>query len=189
MTKEEKKAYNKAYRAANGERLRAEKNAQRAADPEAARAREKAYRELKAAQIRARKKADYAANAEKIKERARQRRKLNSVKYREADKARLRADPIKFREARRRRTYGVSVEEQRSFLEAHGNACAICGAPDTYGRGKGLAFDHDHVTGELRGVLCINCNTAIGLMKDSPLRLRAAAAYLDARQPKLFKAA
>ena len=39
-------------------------------------------------------------------------------------------------------------------------------------------MDHDHETGEVRGLLCANCNLAIGLLEDSPSRILAAAAYV-----------
>jgi hypothetical protein len=51
--------------------------------------------------------------------------------------------------------------------------CAICAATDD------LVGDHDHATGLARGVLCRNCNLAIGNFRDDPVRLRAAAAYLE----------
>jgi hypothetical protein len=37
--------------------------------------------------------------------------------------------------------------------------------------------DHDHVTGKIRGLLCFECNSAIGLHKDDPARMEAAAMY------------
>lgn len=54
-----------------------------------------------------------------------------------------------------------------------GASCKICGST------KLLRIDHDHATGEIRGVLCHNCNVALGLMGDSPDRLRDAARYLE----------
>lgn len=50
--------------------------------------------------------------------------------------------------------------------------CAICGAIEQ------LVGDHDHKTGTPRGILCRNCNLAIGNMSDNPERLRRAADYL-----------
>ena len=51
--------------------------------------------------------------------------------------------------------------------------CAICAAT------ADLVGDHEHRTGRPRGLLCRNCNLAIGNMFDDPSRLRAAAAYLE----------
>ncbi len=54
-----------------------------------------------------------------------------------------------------------------------GAKCAICGF------GGSLKVDHEHTSGKIRGVLCHNCNVAIGHMRDDPTRLRAAAQYLE----------
>lgn len=49
--------------------------------------------------------------------------------------------------------------------------CAICGLPEK-------AIDHNHATGEVRGLLCGSCNTGLGFFRDSPKLLRKAAEYL-----------
>jgi hypothetical protein len=54
--------------------------------------------------------------------------------------------------------------------------CAICYAPPN---GKRLlAQDHCHDTGQIRGFLCMHCNTGLGHFKDDPRLLRRAARYL-----------
>ena len=58
-------------------------------------------------------------------------------------------------------------------------ACDICGGTRPGGRFNEWHIDHDHVTGVVRGLLCAHCNTSLGLMADSPERLRAAATYLE----------
>ncbi len=61
------------------------------------------------------------------------------------------------------------------FVELYGETCNICGAdPGT----RRLHRDHDHATGEARGVLCFRCNTALP-NRVSPSWLRAAADYLE----------
>jgi hypothetical protein len=63
--------------------------------------------------------------------------------------------------------------------------CDICHQPEPEridprtGQQLPLSIDHDHASGEIRGVLCGNCNRAIGLMRDNPALLRAGADYLD----------
>ncbi len=80
--------------------------------------------------------------------------------------------------------YGLT-REQYDELRAEGR-CEICGTTEP--GPKGFAIDHDHSCcsgsgracgGCVRGLLCHNCNTAIGLMKDDPCRLIAAAEYLQ----------
>lgn len=73
--------------------------------------------------------------------------------------------------------WGLSEGQYDAMLEAQSGGCAICGEPCTSGRS--LAVDHDHQTGAIRGLLCGDCNRAIGTMRDSPQRLRSAADYLE----------
>ena len=70
--------------------------------------------------------------------------------------------------------HDLTIEEYDRLSEAQGGACAICKAVPP-GR---LHVDHDHSTEVVRGLLCGGCNKSLGLMKDDPARLAAAAAYL-----------
>lgn len=76
--------------------------------------------------------------------------------------------------------FGMTLEEYEALFEKQDGLCAICGTSEPGGRFKShLSVDHDHRTGRVRGLLCGPCNTALGLVKDDPARLRAAANYLD----------
>lgn len=80
------------------------------------------------------------------------------------------------------RKYGLTVEDVEAKLAAQGGVCAICGEPPKPG-GKGpesrLHVDHDHATGQLRDMLCGNCNKMLGLAKEKLEVLLAAAEYLE----------
>lgn len=79
---------------------------------------------------------------------------------------------------RLKKHYNLSHEEYLSLIEKQQNMCAICGcSPKERHPGK-LCIDHDHKTGEVRGLLCTQCNIAIGLFKDDPKLLKAAIKYL-----------
>lgn len=80
-------------------------------------------------------------------------------------------------EARTPDKYGLTITEFKVLLDARGGSCGICGTSD-WGI-KGPQIDHDHETGAVRGILCVNCNNALGRMHDDTARLRAAAAYLE----------
>jgi hypothetical protein len=78
--------------------------------------------------------------------------------------------------------FGMDATLYRTLFQMQGGRCAICGEPETAkhnGRVKGLAVDHVHATGRIRGLLCGNCNNGLGRFMDSPARLRKAAQYLE----------
>lgn len=78
-----------------------------------------------------------------------------------------------------RRKYGVSLEEYDALAEKQGHVCAICGQQETAQEARYLAVDHCHRTGEVRGLLCRSCNSALGLLDDDPERVRAVLRYLE----------
>lgn len=89
----------------------------------------------------------------------------------------------KRREANRRRNrklrhkYGITLTEMQSILAKQGGVCAICGTD--YPGVQGWHIDHNHGTGEVRGVLCQPCNSGLGQFGDTPDLLDAAADYLE----------
>lgn len=70
----------------------------------------------------------------------------------------------KIREHRNLRDYGLTEEEYQILWNSQGGKCAICGKES----GKALCVDHDHKTGKVRGLLCDNCNAALGHIHDDP---------------------
>jgi len=59
------------------------------------------------------------------------------------------------------RTYSITAEQYQKLYEAQGGKCAIAGCRAT-GKARKLAVDHDHDTGEVRGLLCGPHNIALG---------------------------
>ena len=74
--------------------------------------------------------------------------------------------------------YGLTKQDHAALVAAQGGRCAICYEEVPVGGKTGLAVDHDHTTGKVRGLLCPKCNMALGLMKDSPTLLASAIQYL-----------
>lgn len=75
------------------------------------------------------------------------------------------------------KAYGVTPEQWDAMWSAQGECCAACGSDDP-GSPKGWRVDHSHDTGEVRGILCHNCNVALGMVRDSVDRLEALIRYL-----------
>lgn len=73
--------------------------------------------------------------------------------------------------------YGISLEEYVEILDDQNGVCKICGSPPS--ENFALSVDHNHETGEVRGLLCGSCNFMLGHAKDKPELLRKAAQYLE----------
>jgi hypothetical protein len=76
--------------------------------------------------------------------------------------------------------FGLTLDEREAIRQEQDGGC-IC-APWTNYDGSGkrdLSTDHDHRTGEIRGLLCKHCNDLLGRIMDDPAYLRAMIAYLE----------
>lgn len=97
-----------------------------------------------------------------------------AVKYRAA--GRMRGPRLKH-------SYGISENEYQQMLDTQNGCCAICKRIETRVGRTGavlpLCVDHNHTTGDIRGLLCSSCNQGLGFMQDDPDRFRAAANYLE----------
>jgi hypothetical protein len=71
------------------------------------------------------------------------------------------------------RTYKITRRGLEALRECQGDRCAICDCPSPQ------HLDHDHTTGRVRQLLCQRCNHALGLFRDEPRFLRAAADYVE----------
>lgn len=95
--------------------------------------------------------------------RARTKRYKNSEVARDLDKARNRC-----------RKYGITLDEYYTLKETA--ECEVCKRPDK------LVIDHDHKTGQVRGLLCQNHNMGIGLFNESIEHMQSAIQYLQKHQ-------
>lgn len=88
-----------------------------------------------------------------------------------------------------RKNRGIDLWDFKYILHSQGGKCAICGSLE-FGQGirdlKRGAVDHDHKTGEVRGILCDKCNRGIGLLGDDIEILRSAIKYLSRKQSDLI---
>ncbi len=81
------------------------------------------------------------------------------------------------RDLRYQRRYGITLIDYNRMLKEQVGVCAICGHPPKKNR---LSVDHDHKTGQVRGLLCVRCNRALPRFNDSADLLERAAAYINA---------
>lgn len=84
-------------------------------------------------------------------------------------------------------SYGINIEEYETMLEAQGGGCKICGVAEANKPGNrytNLVVDHDHETGQVRGLLCNAHNRALGMFGDDVELLHQAIDYLNAYKTK-----
>ena len=99
-----------------------------------------------------------------------ERENINSKKWRldNPDKVKIskRRDHLK-------RKYGMSLEEFEDLSKKQNRKCKICGRYMNK-----IDIDHNHKTGEIRGLLCNSCNRGIGHFKENTLSLIKTIKYL-----------
>ena len=89
---------------------------------------------------------------------------------------RYKNNPDTNKDLKLRRAYGISLEDYNIILKQQNSVCAIC--ENVCVSGRMLSVDHSHKTGKVRGLLCINCNRAIGNLKDDLKLLNRMKKYL-----------
>lgn len=157
------KEYNHAYWLANKEKLSARNTEWCRANKD---------------KIKAKNHRSWVKHSVKIAERSRQWRVANADYYRRTNRIRY-----------VRKTYGLSKDNYEQLLKRQNFCCAICTEPfktDAGGHCVYVHVDHCHSTGDVRGLLCRLCNTAVGLLRDSSGIAIAAAAYLSKNQAVRF---
>ena len=122
------------------------------ADPERAKARCREYHAKHREEANAKRKAAYRA-ADKATERAKRRAWYDANRGKALNLERERAW---------RKLYGITGDDYARMLAEQGGGCAICGAKSPGKRARYFAVDHCHVTGTVRGLLCIKCNWRLG---------------------------
>lgn len=83
------------------------------------------------------------------------------------------ANKDRTRDSELRRLYGITLEDYRIMVSQQEGRCLICKESNE------LVVDHCHRTGVVRGLLCSQCNRAMGLFQDDPIRLQSAVQYLS----------
>ena len=99
-----------------------------------------------------------------------------SLKWAKQNKDRFVSNQRKYR-------YGITSLEYDQKLEQQKGNCAICELPETSldksGAIRQLAIDHNHQTGKVRGLLCLRCNTSLGLLNENKEVLKAMLNYME----------
>ena len=124
----------------------------------------------------------YAEDPKEAIKKSREWRLANPDKYRDTKKRYSKNNAEKIRVEKRNRNlkskYGITSQEFDDMAKAQGGCCAICRQPPS-GRWRRLVVDHCHSSGRVRGLLCNQCNRALGFLGDDQETLDRAASYLN----------
>ncbi len=154
---EEKREYNRQYRAKNAESIKAYQSEWRAKNVNGIKSYQKQWKAKNVESVKAYQ-AEYHSE------------------YRQRDEVQH-----AYWERNLKRNYRMTPDRFNALWHQQEGKCLIC-TVDMLPRGRknrSVAVDHNHATGEIRGLLCRCCNRAIGLLQDSPEILRSAADYLQ----------
>lgn len=110
----------------------------------------------------------------------------NRERYNEGVRERRKGyDPEKRHAKHLRIKFGMTSEQYQNIYNSQGGKCAICGREEkvlstaVFNKApKKLSVDHDHKTGQVRGLLCSNCNAAVGYFDDNTSIIEKAIEYL-----------
>lgn len=168
---------NRRWREAHPEQWREIQKRYREADPEAAAARGKAWREANKEKARA----YYQANKQKNLEASKRRYAENSevIKARNREYGARPEVKLRMRERKLAKQYGLTLSDYDTLADQQGRVCASCGGDPN---GLGLVVDHDHSTGQVRGLLCSKCNSALGLLDDNEEKVAALLQYIRIKE-------
>lgn len=98
--------------------------------------------------------------------------------------------PVRIRQkksANLKSNYGITLDDFNMMVAEQNNKCSGCRyvfAMDENGVFGEACLDHDHTTNKPRGILCKQCNAALGSVKENPETLRRLMAYLDSDRTK-----
>jgi len=143
----------------------------------------KQYRDTHPEQCARRKRAYTEANREMVNAAARKYRSTHLAAEIERKAQYRRLHPEVVRAQYFKHKYGITAEQKQAMFDGQRGLCASCGDPLI--PGQQTHVDHDHATGQIRGLLCRRCNAAEGFLLGSALRAEKLAAYLKRNAPKL----
>lgn len=176
--RERTREYYRAYYRQHAERFATEARERRRRDPEHTRELARQRRARDPQKRKDQRRAWRLNNLDAIRAAERHRRHVRRESILEYERNYRVRNPTIKRAQHLRFYYGLELADYNRMRAEQDERCATCRTPFRPGR-YGLHVDHDHVTGQVRALLCGHCNGALGWAREDPFLLRTLAAYLD----------
>jgi len=94
---------------------------------------------------------------------------------------------LRARDKHYQKKYGITLQLYDKLLQLQNYRCMVCETMHEESYRKRLSVDHCHATGQVRGLLCRNCNLALGFARDNPDILKRLAIYVEFDLKRLRK--
>lgn len=122
----------------------------------------------------------YKNNKEKLCSKQRDYYAKNKEKFTAYSRKWRAENPDKMRELRLKQ-YAISQDDYNALLVKQGGVCAVCGAKpfSEEAKNRRLSVDHNHISGKVRGLLCIRCNIGLGMLRENLGILRNLIEYIE----------
>ena len=117
-------------------------------------------------------------NKEKASKKAREWYKNNKKHFIQRMKKYRKENPDVVKNSRLKERFGLTLEHHTHLIKSQKGRCAICEQK------RKLCVDHNHVTGKVRGLLCNQCNFAIGCFYENEANMLKAVKYLRTHREK-----
>ena len=117
----------------------------------------------------------YLKNYDREKQKNKEYREKNRELIREKQKKYNRENPEKRKNAILKNVYGITLEQYNQIFEKQKGKCAICKRHQKE-LTRTLCVDHNHKTKQVRGLLCVTCNTDVSVVEN---RLEEMLKYLN----------
>jgi len=179
MDKEKQRKYNKKWYSQNKDKEGARHKKYYEENRDYFKQKQKEWRDNNKEHLKELKRNSYQRNREKAIDTVKKYRAKNLDRIKQKSRDNYKKNPSLYKERRIKYKYGMTYEDKEKIFQSQEGRCAICLKPFSMHE---LHIDHDHITNEVRGLLCPHCNTSLGLLKEDTDILKNMINYLESKQ-------
>ena len=140
------------------------------------RLKQKEWRKKNPERLKELKRNSYIRNKDKALATVKKYQEKNRDKILKRNREKYKNNPELYKERRIIYKYGITYKDKEEMYMSQDSRCLIC---DNQFPIQELHIDHNHNTNEVRGLLCPQCNTSLGLLKENINTLMNMISYIE----------